>query len=127
MGLLPPDLKIHRFNARPGWLTYDIKKFLNQSDNVRDHWIAEAERNLAFSKKGIIYAIVPPLDNAILAYKLACKYDCPLVLHYVDDDVEVGPEIFKRANLIVCVTPKIEKNLLKRYGGGSIHVPENGY
>ena len=126
--IIPSILKIHRFSARPGWFSYDVGEFLKRPDNVRRHWIAEAERNLVLSEKGIIYAIVPPLDNAVLAYKLACKYDYPLVLYYVDDDVcEVESKIFARANLIICVTPQIKDNLVARYGQRNIHVVANGY
>lgn len=125
--VIPENLKIHRFDGRPGWISYDFKKLLNIPNNVRWHWVKEAEESLHLSEKGIIFAVVPQLDDAVLAYRLASKFDCPLVLYYVDEDVEVGREIYNRADLIVCVTEHIKKALLKRYGQKNILVAENGY
>ena len=127
LNVIPKNLKIHRFNGRPGWISYDLKKLLNISNNVRWHWVKEAEKSLQLSEKGIIFAVVPQLDDAVLGYRLATKYDCPLVLYYVDEDVEVGRETYDRADLIVCVTQHIKEALLKRYGPKNILVAENGY
>jgi glycosyltransferase involved in cell wall biosynthesis len=125
--LIPSEIKIHQFSTRSGWFIYDVKKLLHRPVNLRNNWIKEAENRLTLDQKGIIYAIVPPLDNAVLAHKLACKYYCPLVLHYVDEDVEVGTEIFRRADLIICVTQQIKTNLSRRYNRENIFVAENGY
>jgi len=124
---IPPQVKIHRFNGRPGWLTYDLKKLFGTSNNLRTHWINSAEKNMPISGKGIIYAIVPQHDNAVLAYKLACKYDCPLVLHYADDVLYVDPKIVKRADLLVAVTQQIKQTLYDHYGHTNIMIVENGH
>ncbi len=125
--VIPQGLKIHRFNGRPGWLSYDIKKILNRPNNVRWHWIKEAEKKLDFREKGIVYAIIPPIDDAILAYRLACKFDCPLVLHYVDDVLDIEKKIVDRADLVLGVTSHIRDVLFNHYGHKNIVVVENGY
>lgn len=126
-GVIPKDLKIHRFNGRPGWLKYDLNKILNKPNNIRWHWIEEAEKNLDFQERGIVYAIVPPLDNAILAYRLACKFDCPLVMHYVDDVLDIEKKIVDRADIVIGVTSHIRDILFNHYRRKNIVLVENGY
>jgi len=125
--VIPKGLKIHRFNGRPGWMTYDLKRLLNIGNNIRWHWIHEAERNLQLAEKGVIFAIVPQLDDAVLAYRLACKFDCPLVLYYVDEEKDVAKEIVDRAEVLFGVTQHITKSLAAQYGHKDIRLSENGY
>lgn len=125
--VIPKGIKIHHFNGRRGWLVYDFKKLLNKPNNVRDHWINEAEKNHQLEEKGIIYAVIPPIDYAILAYRLALKFNYPLVLYYVDDSLDIDKKIIERANIILTVTSFIKDALLKKYGHREIHVVEHGF
>ena len=125
--VIPKDLKIHRFNGRPGWLMYDLKKLFNGPNNFREGWVKEAEQNLDFKSKGIVYAIIPPIYNAVSAYRLARKFDCPLVLHFVDEVLDVEKEIVDRASIVFAASHHIKKNLFNHYGHKNIAVMENGY
>jgi hypothetical protein len=125
--VIPRGLKIHRFNGFPGWLAHDLKTIFRRPNNIREHWVKEAQQNLDLTEKGIIYAIIPTLDNAVLAYQLACKYGYPLVLHFVDEVLDIDPAIVRHADLVFAVTDQIQKNLAAYYKRDDITVVPNGY
>lgn len=126
LNILPPSVQIHRFESHRGWLCYDLKKIMGVARNLRNHWIKEAEK-FSPKEKGVFLAIVPPLDNAFLAYKLAEKHGCLLALYYPDEVLEVPAHIVHRAEVIFCVTPEIKKSLEKHYTHPNIIVVEHGF
>ncbi len=126
MDIIPDSVKIHRFESDRNWLLYDMKKILNVKKNLRDHWIKEAEQKFIPREKGIFMAVVPPVDNAFLAYRLARKHHCPFALYYPDDVLDVPASIVQQADAIFCVTPEIKQSLEKTYGHPNVTVIEHG-
>ncbi len=126
LNVLPGSINIQRFKSDQDWLMYDLKKTLNIRNNLRRSWIQEAVDQVQFDKKGIIYAVVPAIDNAVLAYQLAEKHGCPLVLHLVDDTCDIDPAIVKRADLVFGATEQIQKNTSAFYGIGTVLPMPNG-
>ena len=125
--VIPKNIKIHRFNGLPGWLAHDLKTIFHRPNNFREHWVKEAQQNLDLTEKGIIYAIIPPIENAVLAYRLACQYQYPLVLHFVDEVLGIDPKIIEHADGVISVTDQIQKNLGAHYNRNDIVVIQNGY
>lgn len=124
---LPSSVEIQRFKSDKEWLSHDIKQLLKSKENIRTHWIYEAEQKFSYKEKGIFMAVAPPVDNAILAYNLAMKYNAPLVLYYPDDVYDVPNHIVKKAKVIFAVTARIKELLEKHYHHPNIIVAEQGY
>lgn len=124
--ILPASVEIQRFESDQGWLPHDLKQILKFKNNWRTHWIKKAEDNFSFKGPGVFMAVVPPADNAILAYNLSKKYRTPLALYYPDDVFDVPAHIVKETKVIFCVTPQIKQRLENHYGHPRIIVVEHG-
>lgn len=124
--ILPRSVKIHRFESHHGWLVYDFKKVLGARNNLRSYWIRDVEQNFQPQEEGIFMAVVPPVDNAFLAYNLSRKYNTPLALYYPDDVLDAPAHIVEHAKVIFCVTPQIKESLERNYHHQNIVVVEHG-
>src|SRR3989344_6883692 len=125
--LIPKSVKIHRFDSSKGWLKHDLKNLAKSKNNHRQAWLEQVNKKFQPSEKGIVMAVVPPVDNALAAYDLAEKYNCPLALYYPDTVLDVPPAIVERAALIIVVTPEIKSAMLSHYGKKNIIVIPHGY
>ena len=123
---IPPSVKIHRFQSDRGWLKYDLKKIIGIKNNLRKNWISNVENGFSPRTQGVFVSILPPIDNAILAYNLSLKYHWPLVLYYLDDFLDVPSHIVKHAKALVCVTSRIAKSLIKTYGHNNVNLIAQG-
>lgn len=123
---LPSSVKIHRFTSDNKWLIYDFKKFFHIKNNFRTSWISEIIKNFHPGTPGIVMGIVPPHDNAMLAYQLSIKYNFPLALYYTDEILDVPDNIVRHAKTLICVTPQIMESLKKTYNHPNIVLIEQG-
>lgn len=55
---------------------------------------------------GIIYAVVPPVSNALVAWQLAKETGLPLVLDFRDNEFRLPPECVRDSALIVASTQR---------------------
>lgn len=129
--VLPPGVRIHRYDSLKGWLAYDLaaltSRLLGRSYPVRKAWLRDAERHFSPPDGAVVLAILSTPENAILAYRLAEKFDLHLALHFVDNMRGVDPKIIKRAAVVTAVTEYIRDQLREAYGHPHIEVINNGY
>lgn len=125
---LPSTVKIHRFPSDHGWLRYDLKEFLRINNNLRYAWIKFAMDGYKPNfQKGIVMAVIPPIDNGVLAYKISQKYDLNLCLYFVDLVTNIEKSIIERSNLVICVSKEIQHALEAKFCYKKTVVIEHGF
>ena len=131
LDILPPEVKIHRYDSLKGWLRYDLAALKHRlaggSPPLRRRWIEDAESSYRPQTGAVVLAVLSSVENAVLAYRIAEKHDLPLALHFVDDTLGVDAAIVRRAGLVTAVTEQICDNLRERYAHPRIEVVRNGY
>lgn len=131
LDVLPAEVRIHRFDSSSGWLWHDLSaiggRLTGQRTRLRKAWIDDVLTGFTPAGDGIVYAYLPPRDDAVIAEQLAKRYRLPLVLHYTDDYMGVEASIVEKADMLVAVTEPIRDSLKARYGHPNIEAVANGY
>jgi len=145
--ILPDSVKIHRIWAfNPvglGELLYLSRAFVCP----HQYWAETVKRESEniFTKPGILYAVIPPISNALIGLAVKRRYSFPLVLDFRDEYLNVEMihrysierkrferlerRLVKAADLIITATDGIQSILMERYGFSErqVHVIYNGY
>jgi glycosyltransferase involved in cell wall biosynthesis len=129
--VLPTEVRIHRFDSSSGWLRHDLSaigaRLTGQPTRLRKAWIDDVLTGFTPAGDGVVYAYLPPRDDAVIAEQLAKRYRLPLVLHYTDDYSEVESSTVEEADMLIAVTETIRDSLKVKYGHPNVEVIANGY
>jgi len=82
------------------------------------HWIPAAvtEALRQIDAPGVVYAVVPPVSNALVAWQIAKQNKLPLVLDFRDNEFRLPRQCVEDAALITASTQHSLDDMRKRYG-----------
>ncbi len=130
LNILPNSVKINPIPNHYGRIN-ELFSLMQFSKDPFPSWIEPAIRQgeKIISKRGIIYAIAPPVTNVKVAAKLAKKAGLPLVIDFRDDDFTLNKRHVQQAESIIASTKRSLKNMLEFYAVDSQkgEVIYNGY
>lgn len=106
LDVIPSDVKLHRIKSTYWGPIGGIAELLGIIDDSFNNWIRpvlNAADNI-INQPGFIYAVVPPITNAKIAWNIARQKYLPLVIDFRDDVFNLDPNIVKHAATIIAST-----------------------
>lgn len=131
LDIIPVDVKHHQIKSTYWGPLGGIAEILKMTDDSFANWIRPTVNALdsIIEEDGIVYAVVPPITNAKIAYQIAQEKDLPLVIDFRDDVFNLEPHMVQQADRIFASTKDSLHNMLKHYNlpSDSGIVIYNGY
>ncbi len=116
--VLPKQVNIQRIPA-PFWAPLTgLSALAGLAPDPFAAWIEPAVQRAAQSHEspGMVLAIVPPVTNAKVAYRLALQTNAPLVLDFRDNVFNIPRTIVAHSRAIIASTPLSLKEMQAHYG-----------
>jgi glycosyltransferase involved in cell wall biosynthesis len=117
LSVAPESVRVVRAQSKVG---SRLGPFLAASriwDSQFRGWRQAAMRSLEglYRGPGLVYALLPPADNAIVAHAFCEKHGLPLVVDFKDDYFRLERKIVARADVLLASTGISRDHILKRY------------
>jgi len=129
--IIPSDVRLHHVQSFYWGPLGGLASLLGLIPDPFLNWYGPAVKkgmNIV-SSPGILYAVIPPLINVLVADKLARQTGFPLVLYFCDNAFDIPSEIIPRIKGISASTPFSLKEICRYYGTDPQkgHVMYNGF
>jgi hypothetical protein len=129
--ILPDGVGHHRIKSTYWGPLGSIASILGMADDPFGNWRRPVLRQAGsiFRDPGILYAVVPPVVNATIAWEIARDKNYPLVIDFRDNEFNIPPAIVKDAGTIIASTGHSLEEMRRYYQLGNdrgIEV-QNGY
>lgn len=120
--VLPASVKLHQIESFNWGPVGGIATLLHLLKDPFANWQQPVLKNAEtiFTQPGLIYAIIPPIRNALIAYEIAQRTQYPLVLDFRDNVKNLSPKIVTHAKTIIASTPQSLQEMREYY-----HLPQD--
>jgi glycosyltransferase involved in cell wall biosynthesis len=129
--ILPSGVRHHRVRSTYWGPLGGVASLLGMADDPFGNWrwpVLRQARAL-FHVPGILYAVVPPVVNATIAWEIARDKKYPLVIDFRDNEFKIPPSVVNDAGTIIASTQQSLDEMRRFYRLGNdrgIEV-QNGY
>jgi glycosyltransferase involved in cell wall biosynthesis len=145
--ILPESVKLHRIQDTKLLGLGEFLYLLRLSVCPHQSWAVAVKNKLQniLIEPGVVYAIIPPISNALIGLEAKRRYGYPLVLDFRDEYLNVEmlhrfsiersrfkrleSKVLNAADLIIVAVEGIQLSLSERHGLSkqNVHVIYNGY
>jgi len=120
--VIPDQIKVHSIPSMYWGPLGGIASLLGLVKDPFGHWqipvIKYAKKHI--KKDGIVYAVIPPLRNALIAYRIAQQKGMPLIIDFRDNVFQLPDNIIHTCKTIIASTEYSRQELQNHY-----NLPEN--
>ena len=131
LDILPSEVTIHPVKSTYWGPVGGILSLLGLADDPFGNWLKPAKEvsESIVDAPGIIYAIVPPVTNAKVAFHIAQQKNLPLILDFRDNNFKVPPNIVQSAATIITTGDRSLEDMQTHYklSKDNGHIIYNGY
>jgi glycosyltransferase involved in cell wall biosynthesis len=115
--ILPAGVRHHRIKSTYWGPLGSLASILGMADDPFGNWRQPVLRHAGsiFREPGILYAVVPPVVNATIAWEIARDKKYPLVIDFRDNEFNIPPAIVKDAGTIIASTQQSLEEMRQYY------------